>query len=103
MLISEMRHLWAKVSPKYVDDRGVGYDYNSIMHFSMTQGNREPGAVVLEPIKDKNARIGQRLKPSDSDIEQLKKMYKCNGGTFTLLLLKLWTVICVTHYTRCFR
>lgn len=75
----ELQHLWAKVSPKYVDDRGVGYDYNSIMHFSMTQGNKEPGAVVLEPIKDKNARIGQRLKPSDSDIEQLKKMYKCNA------------------------
>ncbi|KXJ05314.1 Nematocyte expressed protein 6 [Exaiptasia diaphana] len=47
------------------------------MHYSRFQGNNAPGAVVLQP-KQANVEIGQRDGLSQGDIDQTKKMYKCN-------------------------
>jgi len=48
------------------------------MHYSRYQGSKEYGKEVIVP-KEPNVEIGQREKPSNDDIRQIKRMYRCNG------------------------
>lgn len=64
-----------KFNESDVTDFGVGYDYESIMHYRDTAFSKNGNKTII-PKKD--VEIGQRRKLSDKDIEKLKLMYKCD-------------------------
>ncbi|KAK3738810.1 hypothetical protein QZH41_012572 [Actinostola sp. cb2023] len=64
-----------KVDRRWVDYRGVDYDYGSLMHYGK-YAFASYGKVTIQP-KDRNARIGQKNGLSGPDIAQLNKMYNC--------------------------
>nr|AAV84221.1 astacin-type metalloprotease [Culicoides sonorensis] len=65
-----------KYTEDTVTDYGIEYDYNSVMHYGRT-GFSINGEPTLVPIKDPEAKIGQRVGLSRRDIEKLNKMYDC--------------------------
>lgn len=62
------------------DTLGLGYDYDSMMHYGPYYFSKDPKHKLLTlRTKDPKAqhRIGQRVGMSPLDIAKLKKMYKC--------------------------
>ena len=72
---------------------GVGYDYNSIMHYPDWAFSNN-GKPTIEAVGNSiGAEIGQRDGMTAGDIEQVNKFYECekmsgsgNGGSFTQIL-----------------
>ncbi|VDN43904.1 unnamed protein product [Dibothriocephalus latus] len=59
-----------------VDSLKEPYDYDSIMHYA--QRIYQNGKMIEEVRpKDPNAKIGQREKLSEGDIQQANKLYSC--------------------------
>lgn len=56
---------------------GVRYDYGSVMHYTTTAFSKNGQPTIVPKIKT-NEPIGQREGFSRSDIEKVKRMYKCN-------------------------
>ncbi|XP_071093479.1 zinc metalloproteinase nas-13-like isoform X1 [Haliotis cracherodii] len=70
------RSQFGKVAQALVNDRGVEYDYDSIMHYS---GNTfGPGTIVTRNPEDQS-RLGQRFGLSFRDIKLANLMYNCAG------------------------
>lgn len=67
-----------KLPGDWIDSRDVAYDYDSIMHYPRTIFGKMPWDQTVVPL-DARAQIGQRIKLSDSDILQAKKLYNCPG------------------------
>ncbi|XP_012287938.1 zinc metalloproteinase nas-7 [Orussus abietinus] len=69
------------VSGKYTDFFGVGYDYDSVMHYSPISFSKNGYATVL-PKGNRYIPIGQRVGLSRKDILRINRMYKCrpNNG-----------------------
>ena len=64
-----------KLSDSQVDSLGVGYDYNSIMHYdaNLYSRNGNPTIIALDP----DIPIGKARELSELDIEQTKRLYNC--------------------------
>ncbi len=60
------------------DDLGVGYDYNSIMHYNYDYFARYSGLTTLNP-KASGIPLGQAVRLSPSDILQTNLLYNCDG------------------------
>ena len=75
---------FVKESERMIDSLGVGYDYNSIMHYdaNLYSRNSKPTIVALDP----DIPLGQARELSDLDILQIKRLYKCPS---TLLIISL--------------
>ncbi len=63
------------------DSLGVGYDYNSIMHYSQRAFSRDYRLDTIRA-KDPNIPIGMGYELSDLDILQANKLYNC--GEFSI-------------------
>lgn len=63
-----------------VTDFGVGYDYDSVMHYSRKAFSKNDKDTIVP--RDPNAEIGQRIGLSTKDILKTNRMYKCakDGG-----------------------
>jgi hypothetical protein len=55
---------------------GVGYDYGSVMHYSAVAFSSN-GKPTIEAKQRTNQVMGQRDGFSRSDLEKVKRMYKC--------------------------
>jgi len=75
-IIESTKSNFAVLSSDQVADYGVGYDYNSVMHYSAYAFAKDPFVKTIIP-KDSNARIGQREGFSLSDYTKINRMYKC--------------------------
>ncbi|XP_074612930.1 uncharacterized protein LOC141871253 [Acropora palmata] len=63
---------------KWIDSRGVPYDYGSIMHYNKAFFSRFPVMLdTLLPLRE--VEIGQRKALSRFDILQANLLYKCDG------------------------
>ena len=64
-----------KLSDSLVDSLGVGYDYNSIMHYDANLYSRDgsPTIIALDP----DIPIGKARGLSDLDVEQTNRLYNC--------------------------
>ncbi|KAJ2946479.1 hypothetical protein O0L34_g12527 [Tuta absoluta] len=67
------RHNFRKYNTFSVSDFGVGYDYDSVLHYGRRAFSRN-GQDTLVP-KQGGASIGQRIRLSDKDVQKLNKMY----------------------------
>ena len=67
-----------KLPADWIDSRDVAYDYGSIMHYPRTIFGKSPWDETVIPL-DAAAQVGQRIKLSDPDILQAKKLYRCPG------------------------
>ena len=87
---------FGKRNNKEVNSQGSGYDYGSIMHYGKTFF-RKPGCsgsscITLEVnnqqeyIKQGQPTLGHRSTLSTRDIEQVNRMYSCNGTGITGIL-----------------
>ncbi|KAL1452014.1 hypothetical protein WDU94_006333 [Cyamophila willieti] len=75
-----MGHNFQKYSPSSITDFGVGYDFDSVMHYSRKAFSKN-GEDTIVP-HDPTVEIGQRDGLSKKDIIKANRMYKCNkdGG-----------------------
>ena len=67
-----------KLNPDITDDFGVGYDYNSIMHYNYDYFARLSGTTTLNA-KAGGIPLGQAVQLSPSDILQSNLLYNCDG------------------------
>ena len=66
------RSQFTKMSQSAINSRGVGYDYDSVMHYHSTAfGN---GRITITR-KDGSTKLGNTRGLSPKDIEQARKMY----------------------------
>lgn len=63
-----------KLDPSVVNSHGVGYDYNSVMHYNSDFFAIYKGLDTLHP-KDANIPIGLAAALSPMDIEQTNRLY----------------------------
>jgi len=69
-----------KYGAQFITDLGTKYDYTSLMHYGRKDFSVN-GQDTLVPIKDPNAKIGQRRSPSANDIKKINLLYQCSGDT----------------------
>ncbi|XP_013144359.1 PREDICTED: uncharacterized protein LOC106107891 [Papilio polytes] len=72
-ILQPARHNFRKYNTFAVSDFGIGYDYESVLHYSRKAFSSN-GQDTLVP-KQNGANIGQRLGLSDKDTQKLNKMY----------------------------
>ncbi|XP_014240061.1 zinc metalloproteinase nas-13 [Cimex lectularius] len=65
-----------------ITDFDVGYDYDSVMHYSSHAFSKN-GFPTITP-KEEGATIGQRSRLSDKDLEKLRIMYDCSSSPSTV-------------------
>lgn len=81
-----IRIIWNKIKPQFlgnfekygsnfVASMDHDYDYDSMMHYSRNAFSIDKKSPTIIPLKDPNARIGQRDHLSEKDISKLNKMY----------------------------
>nr|CAI5862024.1 unnamed protein product [Callosobruchus analis] len=78
----EHKHNFEKQREGEIDEFGVSYDYNSVMHYSkfaFTENINVPSITPKVPSKAKN--MGQRLGFSIKDITEVNTMYNCSEKT----------------------
>ncbi|XKL64471.1 hypothetical protein PGB90_004557 [Kerria lacca] len=68
-----------KTQTETVDNQGIGYDYQSVMHYSSTAFSRN-GLPTIEP-KVRGITLGQRESFSKKDIRKVLKMYGCTKNS----------------------
>ncbi|XP_052753866.1 uncharacterized protein LOC113522967 isoform X2 [Galleria mellonella] len=72
-IVQPARHNFRKYNTFAVSDFGVGYDYDSVLHYSRRAFSAN-GQDTIVP-KMSGADIGQRIGLSDKDTQKLNKMY----------------------------
>ncbi|KAM3966693.1 uncharacterized protein ACR2FA_012234 [Aphomia sociella] len=80
-IVQPARHNFRKYNTFAVSDFGVGYDYDSVLHYSRRAFSAN-GQDTIVP-KKSGADIGQRVGLSDKDTQKLNKMYcDANSNSF---------------------
>ncbi|GBP12079.1 Zinc metalloproteinase nas-15 [Eumeta japonica] len=77
-IVEPARHNFRKYNSFAVSDFGVGYDYDSVLHYSRRAFSSN-GQDTIVP-KESGASIGQRTGMSQKDSDKLNKMY-CDAGS----------------------
>lgn len=81
-----MRFNFEKYTSSRIDDLGVEYDYESVMHYGSKAFSKDgrSSTISIKRNKRKNGiRMGQRYRLSELDKKQARLLYSCNGN-FTI-------------------
>ena len=88
----EFQDQYDRLKTSWVNSLGVGYDYNSIMHYGRYFGivNSNGSYVRLETIqpRDPNITVGEARGLSPLDIIQTNRLYSCSKLTHYLKYLQ---------------
>lgn len=78
-----LEYNFVKYDSKTVTDFGVGYDYQSIMHYSKNAFSKNGKPTMLP--KEGNFELGNRNGLTDKDIQKIAAMYKnvCKNAVST--------------------
>lgn len=71
-----------------IDDGGIQYDYNSLMHYR-SQAFSKNGKITIAAIGDRDKQLGRLDGMSVKDVIRLNKLYKCEGKFLTNLIYHL--------------
>lgn len=77
-----MRFNFEKYSKFQINDLGVGYDYESVMHYGSKAFSKDGRSLTISIKKGRDAngvKLGQRHKLSDMDKKQARLLYNCKG------------------------
>lgn len=77
-----MRFNFEKYTPSRINDLGVGYDYESVMHYGSKAFSKDGRSVTISIKKGRKTddiRLGQRHSLSEMDKKQARLLYNCNG------------------------
>lgn len=61
-----------------LDTQDVPYDYDSIMHYHDTAFSKNGSKTIIAPA-DKTETMGKMQAMSEIDVEELNKLYECEG------------------------
>ncbi len=78
-------HNFRKLSDYDVDSLGIGYDYNSIMHYNKWAFARHYRLDTIRA-KDQDIPIGGGYELSELDILQANRLYRCGEFQEVLML-----------------
>lgn len=76
----DYRQFFKKFKATFITDFGLGYDYDSVMHYS-SKAFTKNGKETIVPL-DPQAKIGQRVGLSVKDVLKLNLMYNCSMADF---------------------
>ena len=76
-----MRHNFEKYSRSEINNHGVKYDYDSVMHYGAYDFAKQAGLKTIQTLK-KGVNIGDKQKLSAMDEKQAKLLYGCKKGNF---------------------
>lgn len=80
----KQKKLLKRTDAHKLTDFGVGYDYDSIMHYDKRAYSKN-GKVTIETLDPKyQDRIGQRKELSPGDILKMRRMYNCDDKIWKL-------------------
>ncbi|XP_018429646.1 PREDICTED: tolloid-like protein 2 [Nanorana parkeri] len=88
VVIAGQEYNFLKMEPGEVNSLGETYDFDSIMHYARNTFSRSVYFDTILPRRINNhirPTIGQRIRLSQGDIAQAKKLYKCPACGETLL------------------
>ena len=80
------RFAFQKRNSFQIDYHGEGYDYSSVMHYSLSAFRNSSGLRTIEVTNEADyiwqgrPKVGQRKALSKSDITQINRMYNCPGS-----------------------
>ena len=76
-MVGGVEENFEKEPESMIDSLGVGYDYNSIMHYdaNLYSHNGKPTIIALDP----DIPIGKARELSELDIMQINLLYNCPG------------------------
>eukprot|EP00079_Xenopus_tropicalis_P037586 XP_017951357.1 PREDICTED: tolloid-like protein 2 [Xenopus tropicalis] len=89
VIFAGQEYNFLKMEPGEVNSLGETYDFDSIMHYARNTFSRGVFLDTILPRRiDTSVRptIGQRIRLSQGDIAQAKKLYKCPGKLHPFLL-----------------
>lgn len=97
MLDPTFRKDYRLLNPSEVNSLGVGYDYNSIMHYNRYRSVVDSN-VKLEVIRprDPNITIGEAHGLSPLDVIQTNRLYSCSKLTVYYMLPKESAACCLS-------
>ena len=72
-------HLFFKLPEEEINSLHVDYDYGSIMHLSLFAYSFDQNTPSLRLLKEYSEEVGQRKNTSESDREQVRLFYGCQG------------------------
>lgn len=74
-----MRFNFGKYSSSKINDLGVGYDYNSVMHYGSRAFSKDGRSttITIKGNNPGNVRLGQRYRLSKLDKKQAQLLYSC--------------------------
>eukprot|EP00795_Rhopilema_esculentum_P003261 gene3261-1588_t len=75
-ILDGTKYNFKKYTHSLIDSLGSPYDYGSIMHYGKRAYAKLPSQTTIRP-KNSDASIGQRIKLSEQDAIQIKKLYGC--------------------------
>lgn len=82
-----------KLPSQRIDSHGVGYDYNSIMHYDSNFFSRHSSVDTLRA-KDPSIPVGKARVLSELDIEQTNRLYTCGESHVVVVGQMLGLSIC---------
>ena len=77
-----MRFNFDKYTSSSINDLGVSYDYESVMHYGAKAFSKDGRSVTISIKKGtitNGIRLGQRFSLSEMDKKQARLLYNCNG------------------------
>ncbi|XP_046852260.1 zinc metalloproteinase nas-13-like [Xenia sp. Carnegie-2017] len=79
-IIPAMRFNFGKYSSSKINDLGVGYDYNSVMHYGSRAFSKDgrSSTITIKGNNPGNVRLGQRYRLSKLDKKQAQLLYSCD-------------------------
>jgi hypothetical protein len=80
--LTAMRFNFEKYTSSKINDLGVGYDYESVMHYGAKAFSKDGRSLTISIKKGKTTndiKLGQRYGLSDMDKKQARLLYNCNS------------------------
>ncbi|XP_028401749.1 protein SpAN-like [Dendronephthya gigantea] len=80
-ILPAMRFNFEKYTSSRIDDLGVEYDYESVMHYGPKAFSKDGRSSTISIKRNKNkngVRLGQRYRLSELDKKQARLLYNCN-------------------------